>query len=228
MQTEVQTALATGVAEGQKAFTSAIAESGDELRTTVLGLAKAVGEAADAVEHASGGFVRSVDSAARSAETLSGVTGKASVLVDSLDSVSERFRSVTAPIVQASESMNDAMSKIQEAIRAGRAADVQALDQMKKLTEQMEDTHQAAEKAWNDYHRRFAEVDKALAVAAERMASTLGDSLSQFSTFATKTDTALADAVGKLSGALSPIEDYAESLSEYVDLQRSGSTRAAE
>ncbi|MCA3752038.1 MAG: anti-phage defense protein ZorA [Phenylobacterium sp.] len=228
MQNEVQMALATGVAEGQKALTSAIEESGGELRATVLGLAKAVGDAADAVEHASGGFVRSGDSAARSAETLSGVTGTASALVASLESVSERFQSVTAPVVRASEAMNDAMSKIQEAIRAGRTADVQALDQMKKLTEQMKDTHQAAEKAWNDYHRRFAEVDKALAVAAERMASTLGDSLSQFSTFATKTDTALADAVGKLSGALSPIEDYAESLSEYVDLQRSGSTRAAE
>ncbi len=228
MQTEVQAALATGVAEGQKAFTSAIEESGDELRATVLGLAKAVGEAADAVEHASGGFVRSGDSAARSAEALSGVTGQAGALVSSLEGVSERFRSVTAPVVRASEAMNDAMSKIQTAIQAGRAADVQALQEMKKLTEQMKTSHQAAEKAWNDYHRRFADVDKALAAAAERMASTLGTSLSQFSTFATKTDTALADAVGKLSGALSPIEDYAESLSEYVELQRNGSTGGAE
>lgn len=228
MQKEVQAALATGVAEGQRAFTTAVEESGGELRATVLGLAKAVGEAADSVDRASGGFVRSGDSAVRSAEALSGVTSEASSLISSLDEVSQRFRSVTAPVVRASEAINEAMSKIQTAIQAGRAADVQALEQMRKLADQMQGTHQAAEQAWDDYRKRFAEVDKSLAVAAERMSSTLGDSLSQFSSFATKTDNALADAVSKLSNALSPIEDYAEALGDYVEQQQAKAREPAE
>lgn len=219
MQTEVQAVLASGVAEGQRAFSSAMEESGGELRATVLGLAKAVGDAADSVDRASGGFVRSGENAVRSAEALTGVTSQANSLVSSIAEVGQGFGTVAAPIVRAAQAIDDAISKIQTAIQAGRTADIQALEQMKALAEQMKGTYEAAEEAWDDYRKRFAEVDKSLAVAAEKMSSTLGDSLSQFSAFATKTDNALADAVSKLSNALSPIEDYAEALSDYVDQQ---------
>ena len=219
MQNEVQAALASGVAEGQRAFASAVEESGGELRATVLGLAKAVGDAAGSVDRASDGFVRSGEQAVRSADALSGVTSQANTLVSSIAEVGQGFGTVAAPIVRAAQSIDEAVSKIQTAIQAGRAADVQALEQMQALAVQMKETYAAAEEAWVNYRNRFAEVDKSLALAAERMSSTLGDSLSQFSSFATKTDNALADAVSKLSNALSPIEDYAEALGDYVEQQ---------
>jgi hypothetical protein len=219
MQGEVQAALASGVAEGQRAFASAMEESSGELRATVLGLAKAVGDAAGSVDRASDGFVRSGDQAVRSAEALSGVTGQAATLVSNIAEAGRGFGTVAAPIVRAVQAMDEAVSKIQTAIQTGRAADVEALQQMQALAAQMKGTHEAAEEAWVSYRNRFAEVDKSLAVAAERMSSTLGDSLSQFSSFATKTDNALADAVSKLSNSLSPIEDYAEALSDYVEQQ---------
>jgi hypothetical protein len=228
MQSEVQAALASGVAEGQRAFSSAMEESGEELRATVLGLAKAVGDAAGTVDRASDGFVRSGDNAVRSAEALSGVTSQASSLVSSIAEVGQGFGTVAAPIVRAAQAIDEAVSKIQTAIQAGRAADVQALEQMQALAVQMKGTYEAAEEAWDDYRKRFAEVDKSLAVAAEKMASTLGDSLNQFSAFASKTDQALADAVGKLSNTLSPIEDYAEALSDYVEEQKSRTREPAE
>jgi len=219
MQAEVQAVLARGVAEGQRAFTSAVEVSADELRATVLGLSKAVGSAADSVDRASSGFIRSGENAVRSAEALSGVTGQANTVAASITEAGKGFGTVAAPIVRAAQAIDDAISKIQTAIQAGRSADIQALEQMKALAEQMKGTSAAAEKAWDDYRKRFADVDKSLAVAADKMSSTLGDSLSQFSTFATKTDNALADAVSKLSNALTPIEDYAEALSDYVEQQ---------
>ena len=227
MQTEVQAVLASGVAEGQRAFSSAMEESGGELRATVLGLAKAVGDAADSVDRASGGFVRSGDNAVRSADALTGVTSQANSLVSIIAEVGQGFGTVAAPIVRAAQAIDDAISKIQTSIQAGRTADIQALEQMRALAEQMKGTYEAAEEAWDDYRKRFAEVDKSLAVAAEKMSSTLGDSLSQFSAFATKTDSALADAVSKLSNALSPIEDYAEALSDYLE-QQAGAREPAE
>jgi uncharacterized phage infection (PIP) family protein YhgE len=219
MQTEVQAVLASGVAEGQRAFSSAMEESGGELRSTVLSLAKAVGDAADSVDRASGGFVRSGEHAVRSADALTGVTSQANSLVSSIAEVGQGFGTVAAPIVRAAQAIDDAITKIQTSIQAGRTADIQALEQMKALAEQMKGTYEAAEEAWDDYRKRFAEVDKSLAVAAEKMSSTLSDSLSQFSAFATKTDNALADAVSKLSNVLSPIEDYAVALGDYVEQQ---------
>lgn len=220
MQSEVHTALASGVAEGQRAFTSAMEESGGELRATVLGLAKAVADAAGSVDRAADGFGRSGDQAVRSADALSNVTSQANSLVSSITEAGKGFGTVAAPIVKAAQAIDDAISKIQTAIQNGRAADVEALQQMQALAVQMKGTHEAAEEAWDDYRKRFAEVDKSLAVAADKMSSTLGDSLSQFSAFATKTDNAMADAVSKLSNALAPIEDYAEALSDYVEQTR--------
>lgn len=219
MQAEVQAALATGVAEGQRAFTSAMDESSGELRATVSSLAKAVGDAAGSVDQASAGFVRSGENAVRSAEALSTVTSQANSLVSNIAEAGKGFGTVAAPITRAALAIDEAVSKIQTAIQAGRAADVQALEQMQALAVQMKGTYEAAEEAWDDYRKRFAEVDKSLAFAAEKMSVTLGDSLSQFSTFATKTDGALADAVSKLSSALTPIEDYAEALDKFVDHQ---------
>lgn len=219
LQAEVQAALASGVAAGQKAFASAVEESGGELRTSVLGLAKAVHEAAGSVDRASNGFVRSGDQAVRSAEALSGVTGQAGALVASITEAGQSFGTVAMPIVRAAKAMDEAVAKIQASIDAGLAADAAALQQMQALSAQMKDTYEAAEEAWENYRGRFADVDKALATAAERMSSTLGDSLSQFSAFAARTDSALADAVSKLSNSLSPIEDYAEALSDYVEQQ---------
>ena len=227
MQSGVQAALVAGVAEGQRAFTSALEESGEGLRATMSDLTKAVGDAAGSVDRASNGFVRSGENAVRSAEALSGVTSQASSLTSNIAEVGKGFGTIAAPIVRAAEAIDGAVSKIQLAIQAGRAADVEAVEQIQALAAQMRDTYEAAEEAWDDYRERFAEVDKSLAVAAERMSSTLGDSLSQFSTFATKTDNALADAVSKLSHALSPIEDYAEALSEYVE-QRVRASEPAE
>ena len=204
---------------GGKVLSIAIEESGGELRATVLGLAQAVGDAANSVNLASSGFVRSGESAVRSAEALSGVTGQANTLATSIAEAGKGFGTVAAPIVRAAQAIDDAISKIQTAIQAGRSADIQALEQMRALAEQMKGTSAAAEEAWDDYQKRFADVDKSLALAAEKMSSTLGDSLSQFSAFATKTDNALADAVSKLSSAISPIEDYAEALSDYVEQQ---------
>nr|WP_240902927.1 anti-phage ZorAB system protein ZorA [Caulobacter sp. SLTY] len=217
MQSEVQSALASGVAESQKVFAHALEESGGELRTTALGLAKAVGDAAESIDRASDGFARSGQQAERSAEALSNVSGQANTLVSAIEEARRGFGAVATPIVKAVEAVDGAVARIQAALQAGQVSDEKAMAEMRGLAEQMKQTYEAAEEAWSEYRARFAEVDKSLAQAAEKMSSTLGDSLNQFASFAQKTDGALADAVGKLDSGLSPIQDLADSLVEYAE-----------
>jgi hypothetical protein len=217
MQTEVQTALASGVAESQKAFAHALKESGGELRTSALGLAQAVGDAAQSIDRASYGFAHSGQQAERSAEALSNVTGQANTLVTAIEEARRGFGAVATPIVKAVEAVDGAVARIQAALQAGQVSDEKAMAEMRGLAEQMKETYEAAEEAWSEYRARFAEVDRSLAQAAEKMSSTLGDSLDQFAKFAQKTDVALADAVGKLDSGLSPIQDLADSLVEYAE-----------
>ena len=92
---------------------------------------------------------------------------------------------------------------------------------MKGLAEQMKGTYEAAEEAWDDYRKRFAEVDKVAGRwPAEKMSSTLGDSLSQFSAFATKTDHWRTQSIAL--GCAVTIEEYAEALADYVEQHTKG------
>ena len=98
--------------------------------------------------------------------------------------------------------------------------DAQALSALKSLAEEMRATQQAAEVAWQDYRARFEGVDRSLAGAVEKMGETVGGSLDQFRSFAQDFDMQLAGAVTKLSSSLDAIEEYAESLDQFVDRSR--------
>ena len=96
--------------------------------------------------------------------------------------------------------IDDAISKIQASIQAGRTADIQALEQMKALAVQMKGTYEAAEEAWDNYRNRFSEVDKSLAVAAEKnVVHAWGQPFRSFRPSRRRRTATLADAVSKLS-----------------------------
>lgn len=88
---------------------------------------------------------------------------------------------------------------------------------MKELSASIRETQKSAEDAWRDYRARFEGVDKALAEATDKLAETLGDSLTEFRKFAQDTDREMASAVSRLGNMMAQIEEYAESLDNYVE-----------
>ena len=98
---------------------------------------------------------------------------------------------------------------------------------MRALAEGVRTTQNAAEQAWRDYRARFEGVDKAMSDATDKLAQTLADSLTEFREFAQNVDREMAAAVGRLSNTMTQIEEYAESLDDYVEQARN-SREAAE
>lgn len=220
LQKEVSDALASGVRESQTTFRIAIEESGEALRETTGNLSRAVGEAAQQVERAGAGFAQTSERAIQSADAMRMVTDNARTVASSLGDAAQGFVNAANPVADAARSVNQAASQLAQTISADRAADSAALAEMKSLAEGVRATQEAAEQAWHDYRARFEAVDKALAGATEKLAETLGDSLTEFRKFAQDTDREMAAAVSRLGNTLTQLEDYAGSLDDYVEETR--------
>lgn len=220
MQRNLGEALASGVARNEETFRKAVEESGAALRETSSNLAEAIAGAATSIERAGTAFASSADNANRSADAMGDVAQSADRVASSLRTASEGLSGAAAPVVQAAKSLGDAAGRIANAVEQSGAAEQEAVREMKTLAEGVRQTHAAAETAWRDYRARFEGVDRAMAQTTEKLASTLGESLSEFRRFAQETDRELASAVAKLGGTLTSIEEYAESLEEYVEESR--------
>lgn len=216
IQKEVGEALKSGVEASGETFRQAIEASSGELRDTTKKLSDAVGEAAQQVERASVGFTQSGDKAAQTAEAMRSVTDSARNVASSMSDAAQGFANAAGPIAEAARAVNQAATRVAETVETDRAADSQALSEMKSLAESIRGTQEAAEAAWSDYRARFEGVDRALSEATDKLAETLGDSLTQFRTFAQETDREMASAVGRLGNMMTQIEEYAESLDDYV------------
>lgn len=217
---EVEKTLKSGVEASGETFRKAIEASSGELRDTTKKLSDAVGEAAQQVERASVGFSQSGENAAQTAEAMRNVTDSARTVATSMSDAAQGFASAAGPVAEAARSVSQAASRVADTVEADRAAAVAALTEMRSLADSIRSTQQSAETAWSDYRARFEGVDQALSKATEKLAETLGDSLTQFRKFAQETDREMAAAVSRLSNTLTQIEEYAESLDDYVEETR--------
>lgn len=226
MQREVSEALASGVAESQRTFRTALDESGEALRGTASGLAGAIGDAATKIERAGADFTRSGENASLAAQAMGMVTSDAQAVARAIGDAATGFGSAAAPVTQASQSMGEAASRMARTTEVATEANVAVLTQLRELAEGIRETQTAAEMAWRDYRGRFEGVDKALAATTVKLGETLGDSFEEFRKFATKFDSEMAGAVSKLGNALTQIEEYAGALDEYVEDSRKVSVGA--
>lgn len=220
IQQEVEKALKSGVEASGETFRKAIEASSGELRDTTKKLSDAVGEAAQQVERASAGFSQSGEKAAQTAEAMRNVTDSARTVATSMSDAAQGFASAAGPVAEAARSVSQAASRVADTVEADRAAAMAALTEMHSLADSIRSTQQSAEAAWSDYRARFEGVDQALSKATEKLAETLGDSLTEFRKFAQETDRQMAAAVSRLSNTLTQIEEYAESLDDFVEETR--------
>lgn len=227
MRDEVEEVIRAGVEAGHDSFRTAIEESSEALKETTTSLSKAVGEAAQQVEKAASGLAKTGQNAERTAEAIKSVTDNARVVATSLGDAAEGFAQAASPVAEAARSVNQAANQLAQTITSDRAAGSEALGEMRALAEGVRTTQNAAEQAWRDYRARFEGVDKAMSDATDKLAQTLADSLTEFREFAQNVDREMAAAVGRLSNTMTQIEEYAESLDEYVEQARS-SREAAE
>ncbi|MEA1071742.1 anti-phage ZorAB system protein ZorA [Sphingomonas sp. LY160] len=226
MRGRVSEALEDGVRASQETFRVAIEESGSALRETAGTLSKAVSEAASQVERVGVGLNQTTERASTAADSMRLVADGARSVAGSLEAAAQGFSTAATPVADAARSIKDATDKLTQTVDTDRKASMEAVSEMRGLAEGVRATHEAAESAWRDYRARFEGVDNSLATTTEKLAQTLGDSLTEFRKFAQDTDREMAAAVSKLSNTVTQIEEYAESLDDFVTQNREMSVAA--
>jgi ABC-type transporter Mla subunit MlaD len=219
---QVGDVIDSSTAENIKHMNSAFADSSKSLREAIDSLSEAIESSSKDVFDAGVQFERSATQAGQTATSMTQVVGSAEQVSQALQNVAAGVSQATGPMVEAARNSSETARKIASSIDAYTDGQGRALEEMRSLAEGVKQTHSAAEGAWRDYRARFEGVDQALGKTLDGLTGQLSSALGDFRKFAQDTDRQLADAVSKLSGATTPIAEYAESLDEFVeDMRRS-------
>jgi hypothetical protein len=219
-QTGLGKALAEGAAASQEVFKAALEESGAGLRESAAGISAAIQGAAGQIERAATGLEAGTSSMERGFKAFADTSTEARTAAQALEGASKAFGVAAQPVSQAAQAIASAFERLQRLFEDSQTNQADVLAEMKELATAIRDTQDAARKAWQDYQARFEGVDKSLENAGGKFAETIGESLESFRKFSADTDKEMASAVGKLGKTLDQIEDYAGTLSEFVESMR--------
>jgi methyl-accepting chemotaxis protein len=134
-----------------------------------------------------------------------------------LEGASKAFGIAAQPVSQAAQAIAAASERLQRLFEDSQSNQEEVLAEMKELATAIRETQDAARNAWEDYRARFEGVDQSLENAGGKFADVIGDSLDNFRRFSDETDKEMASAVGKMGKTLDQIEEYAGTLSEFVE-----------
>jgi hypothetical protein len=210
-------ALADGAAASQEVFKAALEESGAGLRDSAAGISAAIQGAAGQIERASAGLATGATSMERGIKAFADTGTEARSAALALEGASKAFGIAALPVSQAAQAIASASERLQRLFEDSQSNQGEVLAQMKELAVAIRETQDAARKAWQDYQARFEGVDQSLESAGGKFAEIIGESLESFRRFSAETDKEMASAVGKMGKTLDQIEDYAGTLSEFVE-----------
>lgn len=208
---------------------TAIDQSGEAASRALAEAFKAFGERFD--EAASGLFTTLTSTAGRMealSQAIARSTGEAGSHADKLSQASREAEAVGAMLGRAANDVAGAAGPIREAVAAIRESVAQSgamlvqaeasgerqREALTSATSALEQMGESATAAWSNYNGRFAEVDKALAEALDRIRGASAEHASALTTEVGRIDQALADSVEKLAPALDVLGDLAGSLDD--------------
>lgn len=188
-------------------FGTQFAQAGSELTATL-------NSTAGRMEALSSAFARSTISADEYAEKIAGAGREAHQAVTSLGQATQALGASTAPITKAATAIESATLKASEAVQNLNENNARYHGLIESVTGQMRETAQAAVLSWESYRNRFAEVDKSLGDALDRIRSASAEHATALNTEVGRIDKAMADAVDRLAPALDVLTELTASLED--------------
>jgi hypothetical protein len=220
MQDGLAEALAQGAAVSQEVFKAALEESGAGLRDTAQSITSAVRSAADQIDRAANNVVDGSTALEKGVEAFKITTSEARGASDALAQASKTMGLALAPVATAAQVMGTTSERLERAFRDGQKSQQELLVELKQLTSSVQETQEAARKAWIDYKERFENVDKALADSGREFGEIVSANLEQFRKFSGEVDLELSKAIGKIGTSLNQLDEYASALNDYIEDNR--------
>jgi len=218
-ETGARAAAATAAEVLEKAFAQLSARFDESTRDLLDGLERSttrVQAFGGSVERAAERADQQADklaAASVAAERLGGqLTTAAGETTAMLGRAATALSDAAAPVREASEAIADGVEDISEALRAQQEVTAAQAAQLRLLADGFATTAAAAQRAFEDYQRRFEGVDEALGNAFKQLIDAAADTSDKLNTYAVKVDSNLGNAVGRLVGLVDELKDVADDI----------------
>jgi hypothetical protein len=150
---------------------------------------------------------RSMDAAEVQVGTLETANDQVRHLLGTLEKVLGQAAGVFQPLREATQSIERSVGVTQEMLDMVRKRTEHSDDAMRAIAKDLEKTSDTATRAWQGYQDRFEGVDTALASALERINAASVEHAGLLTEQVGRIDSALAQAVDRLAGALDVMGD---------------------
>lgn len=168
------------------------------------------------MEEVSGSIERSARATGEHTSQLERAGAEAQSMAVVLGRAANDVQAATAPIREATASISTSLASARELMSAqARAAEANQAA-VSEVSARLSETTTAATNAWSEYKARFAEVDRALGEALEKIASASSEHAGHLNGHVGKIDEALGNAVSKLSASLAPLTEMAENVEDVL------------
>lgn len=214
MGTALDQAIEKSSAETGRVLTEAFAKFGEQFGKAGGELTTTLNATAARMEALAGAFERSSSSANGFAEKIHSAGMEAQLAVTTLGQATQALGATASPIAQAAAAIETATNRTGEALRTLDESNSRYHALIEGVTTDMKQTAQAATTSWDGYRNRFAEVDKALAEALDKIRSASAEHAVALNKEVGRIDTALAGAVERLAPALDVLADLTASLED--------------
>ncbi|RMB08081.1 hypothetical protein BXY39_2177 [Eilatimonas milleporae] len=167
---------------------------------------------------------QSVSSVSGFNDSLDQISQKSQQSVTSLTGVADSIRAAVDPLSSVIDALQGVVSQVRLGLADFSSTVEKAMEQGRALAEAMAETQEASTEAWEDYAKRFGEVDESLGKVLEDLAAAYQSSAERMQRFVGEIDQGLATGVRDLSGALGPLSNLAEQLEDLTsDLKQNRS-----
>jgi archaellum component FlaC len=213
----VEESMAAATEQASDALRSTLGEFRETFARETRLLSLAVSEAVSRMTSLAQGIDQTTKAAGLQTQRMAETAQAAQAASASIAQAAGEFDRAAAPVRDSTRSVAEAMGQIGGALVASTEASRTAIEESRVLAEQIRTTASEAERAWQAYSSRFADVDKDLGDVLRQITDALKSNADHLTDHVNKIDKGLAEAVSKLVHHLEPISDLASQQEELIE-----------
>jgi methyl-accepting chemotaxis protein len=218
----IDEAVSRAAAAGAEALASAFAGFNQRFEAASAGLVETLRTTSSRMEAVASSIERSTRASDDHTSRLSEASERARGMATALGQAASDVQAATAPIREATSSIGTSLATTRELMETqSRVAEANRAD-LERLSGRLAETTAAATQAWSEYRARFADVDRALGEALEKIASASSEHADHLNAHVGRIDDALGTAVGRLSASIEPLKEMAENVEDVLGRIRQG------
>jgi methyl-accepting chemotaxis protein len=142
-------------------------------------------------------------------------------IVESLERTAQSIRAAGAPLAETSRLLGEGSERLVQATRSTEQIVLGAQTEIREIGSLLRTTLEATTKQWEDYERRFHDVDQSLSNVLDQITRTVQANVESLGEFVQKIDEKFSSALDKLGGGIDELGEFAQSI-EHATLKLNG------